>query len=290
MIPNVLMTDEQIQELLARLADTEQRLAATTERLAEAEEVLHAIYHGEVDGLVVNSRDGDRIFTLEGAEHPYRVMIEAMEEGAAILSVDGTILYCNRRFAAMLHASQAQMLGTPVARYLAPESQTHFAGLTSKCRRGRMRDEVVFLALEGTRVPVSLVCSVLPESERESLCIIATDLTTYKAVEATIRRQNEGLERRVKRARWNYKSNRALREEIAERKRVEEALRASEQRYRSLFNGMTEGFALHEIICNADGEPCDYRFLDINPAFERFTGLRREGCRRPIEKCHSAGR
>jgi PAS domain S-box-containing protein len=55
---------------------------------------------------------------------------------------------------------------------------------------------------------------------------------------------------------------------------AEEALRESEERYRSLFNGMTEGFALHEIICSPDGEPVDYRFLDINPAFERLTGLK----------------
>jgi len=56
----------------------------------------------------------------------------------------------------------------------------------------------------------------------------------------------------------------------------QEALRESEERYRSLFNAMTEGFALHEIICNDKGEPCDYRFLDINPAFERLTGLKRK--------------
>ncbi len=58
--------------------------------------------------------------------------------------------------------------------------------------------------------------------------------------------------------------------------RAEEALRESEQRYRSLFNGMSEGFALHEIICNDRGEPCDYRFLDINPVFEDLTGLKRQ--------------
>ncbi len=63
--------------------------------------------------------------------------------------------------------------------------------------------------------------------------------------------------------------------ESAERKKIEASLRLTEERYRSLFNGMTEGFALHEIICNEAGEPCDYRFLDINPAFERLTGLRR---------------
>jgi len=62
--------------------------------------------------------------------------------------------------------------------------------------------------------------------------------------------------------------------ESAERKKVEASLRESEQRYRSLFNGMTEGFALHEIICDEHGAPCDYRFLEINPAFERLTGLR----------------
>jgi PAS domain S-box-containing protein len=55
-----------------------------------------------------------------------------------------------------------------------------------------------------------------------------------------------------------------------------EALRESEERYRSLFSAMTDGFALHEIICNDQGKPCDYRFLDINPAFERLTGLKRE--------------
>ncbi len=60
------------------------------------------------------------------------------------------------------------------------------------------------------------------------------------------------------------------------RERAEEALRRSEERYRSLFSGMTEGFALHEIICDEKGEPCDYRFLEINPAFERLTGLKRD--------------
>jgi PAS domain S-box-containing protein len=57
---------------------------------------------------------------------------------------------------------------------------------------------------------------------------------------------------------------------------LENSLRKSEERYRNLFNNMTEGFALHEIVCDGKGRPCDYRFLDINPAFERLTGLTRE--------------
>jgi PAS domain S-box-containing protein len=52
------------------------------------------------------------------------------------------------------------------------------------------------------------------------------------------------------------------------------ALRASEERYHQLFEFMTEGFALHELLADDRGRPCDYRFLSVNPAFERLTGLR----------------
>ncbi len=69
-----------------------------------------------------------------------------------------------------------------------------------------------------------------------------------------------------------------------ERTRAEESLRESEERYRLLFDGMTEGFAIHEILCDERGEPTDYRFLDVNPAFERLTGLRREDV---VGKLHS---
>ena len=55
-----------------------------------------------------------------------------------------------------------------------------------------------------------------------------------------------------------------------------EDLQSGEKRYRTLFEMMGEGFALHEIICDESGQPCDYRFLDINPAFEKLTGMRRE--------------
>jgi PAS domain S-box-containing protein len=44
--------------------------------------------------------------------------------------------------------------------------------------------------------------------------------------------------------------------------------------HRTLFESMSEGFSLHEVIFDGDGKPCDYRFLEVNPAFERLTGLK----------------
>jgi PAS domain S-box-containing protein len=59
----------------------------------------------------------------------------------------------------------------------------------------------------------------------------------------------------------------------AERVRAENALRASEEKYRTLFDSIDEGFCLVELIYDAHGEAFDYRFLDVNRVFERQTGL-----------------
>jgi PAS domain S-box-containing protein len=65
----------------------------------------------------------------------------------------------------------------------------------------------------------------------------------------------------------------AVKEDITERKRAERALRASEHRYRTLFETMDEGFCVIEMIFDEQGRPADYRFLQANPAFEKQTGL-----------------
>jgi len=56
--------------------------------------------------------------------------------------------------------------------------------------------------------------------------------------------------------------------------RLAEKVLDSEIRFRMLFQNITAGFALHEIILNDEGQPCDYRFLEVNPAFEQLTGLK----------------
>lgn len=61
--------------------------------------------------------------------------------------------------------------------------------------------------------------------------------------------------------------------DLTDRRRAERRLLASEERYRALFDSIDEGFGVIEMLFDADGQPHDYRFVEVNPAFERQTGL-----------------
>ena len=73
-------------------------------------------------------------------------------------------------------------------------------------------------------------------------------------------------------AQGHLAGHRATVRDISKRKTAQEAMLASELRYRALFSHMQTGFALHEIITDTDGHPIDYRFLAVNPAFLAMLG------------------
>jgi two-component system cell cycle sensor histidine kinase/response regulator CckA len=64
--------------------------------------------------------------------------------------------------------------------------------------------------------------------------------------------------------------------DITERKKIEEALRKSEARYRSLYSTMNEGVALHEVIYDDSGKAIDYRIIDVNQAYSEITKISAE--------------
>src|SRR5512132_1701585 len=112
------------------------------DQLAESQEMLRAIREGEVDALVVSGKEGDRIYTLQSAEQPYRVLIEQMSEGAVTLVQDGTIQYANRAFADMLGRPLEQVMGTAVKDYVAEGDRALFDSLMQESLSGSARGEL----------------------------------------------------------------------------------------------------------------------------------------------------
>ena len=99
-------------------AKTKQQLTIENEelqaRLRELEDTLEAIRSGAVDAIVTSGPAGDRVYTLEGADHAYHTMVESMNEGAVTIMTDGTILYGNRQFGQMTGASPSEIVGRPL--------------------------------------------------------------------------------------------------------------------------------------------------------------------------------
>src|SRR3982751_402495 len=80
-------------------------------RLDEAEDTVRAISGGEVDAFVVTCGQAEEVLTLGAADRPYRLLVEAMGQGAATLGADGTVLYANSRFAELLAAPLEKVVG-----------------------------------------------------------------------------------------------------------------------------------------------------------------------------------
>ena len=162
-------------------------------RLAEAEETLRAIRGGAVDAFVVHTRHRDQVFTLQGAEHPYRVLVEQMEEGAATMSTDGTILYANRCLAAMLRTALERLVGASIYACISPADQPAVRALLEHGRTGAQRAEATLCAADGTSIPVALAANPVRTEDVEAVCLILTDLTTRKQAEEDARQHQAEL-------------------------------------------------------------------------------------------------
>jgi PAS domain S-box-containing protein len=189
-------------------------------RLHELEETLRAIRSGQVDALVVYAPDGgDRVFTLQGAEHPYRVLVEAMNEGAATMTSDGLVLFANQQFARMLDIPLEKLIGSPLTAIVQPIDASSLDTLLQRVQQEPQKVESVWrVGKEGQKVlPLCLSFSPVREGDFEGVCVIATDLTEQRNREQEL-----------------AQTNAALINEVAKRMRVEDELRRDEESLRQL--------------------------------------------------------
>ena len=203
---------------MKKLSKTETRLlrnnAELRARLQEAEEALRAIRAGEGDGQAT----GGTANPLQDAEASYRILLEAMHEGAAALAEDGTILYCNSRLAGMLCTPPQDLVGASLRRFIAPAGLQAFDTMLAESSQNPCTGEV---ALQGTNAPavaVEIFLSRLRVHGSYAVGLVATDLIDRKRAEDAPRRAS-GMPGQSKI------------ERTAELARTDEAWRETEKRF-----------------------------------------------------------
>jgi len=165
-------------------AEMRKENAELRQRLAEAEETLRAITHGEVDALVVDTKVGERVFTLQDADSIYRIVIENISEGAISMSREGTILYSNHYFAQMTRTHLNKIIGSSIFDFVNPENRKL---LTALLEKETGRGEISICSSDGAQVPTFIAIKKLQLNDINSICAIITDLTQQKQSQEIIR-------------------------------------------------------------------------------------------------------
>ncbi len=178
---------QSLDETRRQVAALQAEIDALRARAEGAEDALSAIQRGEVDALVVYGKDGAQVYTLEGADHTYRVIVEKIQEGVATLQPDGMVLYANQRLADMLGIPLQHLVGGTLLPHFHPGDQKIYAGLLSRSHDRANRAELTLRRGDGGVVPVQLSMNLVESLGERFVCLVATDLTEQKRQEAILK-------------------------------------------------------------------------------------------------------
>lgn len=165
-------------------------------RLYEMEETLEAIRNGEVDAIIVSGKNGEQVYSVSSAEAPYRTFIEEMSEGAVTLAKDGTILFCNQRFADIVSSPYKKVIGSHIRDFINPNDTLKLDTLLSEL--SYEKHDVIIVTLNNA-VHLRMSIHSLPTYLQGDNCIlIATDISDLKQKERELIKLVTKLENHVK--------------------------------------------------------------------------------------------
>ena len=164
-------------------------------RLKTAEETLRAIRSGEVDAFMVSGRRGEHVVSLKGGEPAYRILVEAMSEGAATVSRSGAVLYCNGRLAELIHRPPEKAIGSMVQSLLEVTERDRFEALLAEAQKGVAKGEFNLRCRDGRLVPVYLSLNRFRGYKGQVLGMVITDLSEQKRKQAEEIKQAEVMHR-----------------------------------------------------------------------------------------------
>src|SRR4030042_1104106 len=164
-------------------------------RLVETEEMLLAIRSGEVDAIMVSGTKGEQVYSISSAETPYRTFIEEMNEGAVTLTKEGIILYCNQRFAELVHEPIELVIGSYLNRFIAPNDKLKLDYLLAQ--QTNNKNDVLIISLINT-LCLKLSFRLLPAYlQGDYFILVATDISEMKKKEDELLELHRLLEEKL---------------------------------------------------------------------------------------------
>ncbi len=155
-------------------------------RLRELEDTLEAIRSGAVDAIVASGPAGDRVYTLEGADHTYHTMVESMNEGAVTILADGTILYGNRQFGQMTGASPSEIIGRPFHDFVQASDRLTWNGFIQQAGPDGLKAEMRLRNGSAAEIPVQISVTPIELGGTNVLALVVTDLSQRRRYEEIV--------------------------------------------------------------------------------------------------------
>ena len=153
----------------------------------EAEEIVGAIRSGQVDAFVVYQPEGQKIFVLQPADYPYRMVLDAMTSGAVALAPDTTMLYCNSRFAELMGTTATALVGQHFRKFVRTQDRHAFSTMFQQGFHQAARSALRLRSLQGEDVPVATSVSPLALADTPAVCLIASEVGPQHNVERELR-------------------------------------------------------------------------------------------------------
>ncbi len=152
----------------------EGEVIALQAQLEELRGIFAGIRQGGVDAVLVGEPGDEQIYTLAGAEGPFKLIVENMNQGALTVSPRQVILFANRRFGEMVGLPSSAIVGKPISTLLGASSRAAVTELLAVPPGATAEAEVHLVGHDGSR-PVSLSASCLDVDGLLVRCLIATD-------------------------------------------------------------------------------------------------------------------
>ena len=145
-----------------------------------AEETLHAIVLGDADAIVVETRDGPRVYTLRDASEPYRELVERMPGAATVLDADHTILYCNGGLPRML--GRDGLAGRDLLDLVAPHQRELAGALLKAAEKAQANAELALISADGNSVAVRASAAPMSFDGQPCVALMVTSLDDIDAL------------------------------------------------------------------------------------------------------------